>query len=898
MGVGAFKGVRRGLIALAALCAGVLPAAAPVNDAWHADPEAQFLLDVNLHRLTIGDGVRAYQTPEGACVVLGDFLTTLDVPMKIDLETSKASGWAFEEKNSISIDRRALVAEVKGKRESFAITDVREVPEGWCIDQKALGRWFGMQVKADVFNSLLRLDTDRKLPVEMAIERRNRGEALALKRKAALNLETLPMVRVPYRMWRTPALEFIVSGGARYSANGGSVALSRGATVNAAGELAAVSYAASAELNGRGLPTNVWARFYRSDPEGKLLGPLHATHVAAGDVPGLGSSFRDAGPSGRGAVVTNRPLTHSGSFDRTEFRGRLPEGWDAELYRNGTLVAFDNGRDHQGEYVFSNVDVLSGDNEFEVILHGPQGQVQRITDNLNVGQDNAPPGKLWYWAGVRQPGTELLSLAKSANKPPGNKQATSAPEAIVQAQYGIDRRMSVSALVRSALVEDERVTFVEGSVRRSIGPALVDIGVATDNKHRMAARAQVMAKIGSVSVSASSILTNGTQAADTNGYVSKAVHRVAIGAPIKIGHTKVPVSLSAGRTDFVDGGKAYDGTLTLGARIGRFNLANSTSYRKVEPGPGALGPPLEELTNELIGTGNIGRVRLRGSVLTEVLPEKRLRRLDLDAYFARDEESEWDAGVSYDNLAHLATARIGHIRRFDSVAVAVTGEAQSNGSVGAHIRLSFALDPSQRGFHLTRERLASTGLVRARIFEDVNENGRFDSGEPLEKEAAITTGIKQSDEVTDAKGEVTVFGLSPYVPVAIGVDQSSLSNPALTALRPAQVVVPRPGVGAMVDIALVGGGSIEGYAAKADGQPYEGLDFDLLDASGQVVGSARTDLDGYFVFENIHYGTFALKLSPASAAAIKAAPFAPVEVRINRDRPAARIGAVTVAALN
>ena len=891
--------MRKAVIGLAALCASVLPAAAPVNDPWVADPDAQFMLDVNLHRLTIGDGVRAYQTPEGACVVLGDFLATLDVPMKIDLETSKASGWAFDEKQTISIDRRAQIAEIKGKRESFALTDVREVPEGWCIDQKALGRWFGMTARADVFNSILRLDTDRKLPVELAIERRARGDALALKRNAALNLESLPRVKVPYRLWRTPALEFIVSGGARYRAGDG-VSLERGATVNAAGELAAVSYAASANLDRRGLPTNVWARFYRSDPDATLLGPLHATHVAAGDVPGLGSSFRAAGPSGRGVVVTNRPLSQSGSFDRTEFRGRLEAGWDAELYRNGTLVAFDNGRGHDGEYVFPNVDVLSGDNQFEIILHGPQGQVRRISEDLNVGRDNAPPGQFWYWAGVRQPDTDLLTLTKPPDRlaeTESQKRSRTAPEAILQAQYGIDRRMSVGALVRSALVEDERVTFVEGSVRRSIGPALLDVGVATDSKHRTAARAQMLANIGKVSVSASSLLTNGTQEADSSGHISKAVHRVAIGAPVKIGHAVVPVSLSAGRTDFVDGGKAYDGTLNLGARIGRFNLANATSYRKIDPGPGAIGPPTEELTTELIGTGTIAGVRLRGSALAEVLPEKRLRRLDLDAYFARSATSEWEAGVSYDHLTKLAGARIGHTRRFDAMAVTVTGEAQTNGNVGANVRLSFALDPSSRGFRLTRERLASTGLVRARIFEDVNENGLFDAGEPVEKDAAITTGIKQSDQLTDARGEVTVGGLSPYVPVAIGVDQSSLSNPALTALRPAQVIVPRPGIGALVDIPLVGGGSIEGFAAKSDGRPYEGLDFDLLDDDGQVVGTARSDLDGYFVFENIHYGRFTLRLNAASAAAIRAAPFAPVEVRINRDRPAARIGAVKVAAL-
>jgi hypothetical protein len=354
---------RRALIALAAIGASMSPAAEPAGDNWTADPEGQFLLDVNLHRLILGNGVRAYQTPEGACVLFGDFLTTLDVPMKIDIGSGRASGWAFNEKNRISIDRHTLVAEVKGKRESFAITDVRETPDGWCVDQKALARWFGLTVKADVYNSLLLLDTDSKLPVELAIARKARGLEVARKREAALALTGLPRVKVPYRMWRTPALEFVVSAGVRYGGKGSGAEIRRDATVYAAGELAAMSYMASMSVDPSGKPRNVWARFYRSDPEARLLGPLHATHFALGDVPGLASTFNPAGSNGRGLVVTNRPLGTISSFDRTEFRGRLPDGWDAELYRNGTLVAFDDDPDKNGEYLFKNIDIMVGDND-------------------------------------------------------------------------------------------------------------------------------------------------------------------------------------------------------------------------------------------------------------------------------------------------------------------------------------------------------------------------------------------------------------------------------------------------------------------------------------------------------------------------------------------------------
>src|SRR3954447_1753764 len=95
-------------------------APAPQAAGWKADPDDQYLLDVNIRQLRLGDGVRAYNTPEGTCVVLGDFLTTLDVPMRIDIAAKKASGWAFKESNRISIDYAAAIASYGGKQEPIA----------------------------------------------------------------------------------------------------------------------------------------------------------------------------------------------------------------------------------------------------------------------------------------------------------------------------------------------------------------------------------------------------------------------------------------------------------------------------------------------------------------------------------------------------------------------------------------------------------------------------------------------------------------------------------------------------------------------------------------------------------------------------------------------------------
>ena len=174
--LGPVKWLRKAALLLA-FCAGGAGFSAPATQpgVWKADPDDQYLLDVNIRQLRLGDGVRAYNAPEGPCVVLGDFLTTLDVPMRIDLGTKKASGWAFKESNKISIDYGAGTAAYAGKTEAMAPGTIHETPEGWCVQSSALARWFGIGVKALTTGSVLLLQSETKLPVELAIERQQRA---------------------------------------------------------------------------------------------------------------------------------------------------------------------------------------------------------------------------------------------------------------------------------------------------------------------------------------------------------------------------------------------------------------------------------------------------------------------------------------------------------------------------------------------------------------------------------------------------------------------------------------------------------------------------------------------------------------------------------------------------
>lgn len=870
---------------LLALCAGSIAASAPAPPApqkaaptWTADPDEQFILDVNVHQLRLGDTVRAYNAPEGPCVVLGDFVKALDVPIRIDLAAKKASGWAFKESNKLNIDLNARTVGYGAKSEPLAPGLIREVPEGWCVQTSALSRWFGIGVSPLTAGSVLLLQSDTKLPVELAMERQQRAASI---HPASFDLKTLPQVRIPYRMWRAPALDFVVSGGVTFRAGDG-VQVDRQSSVYAAGEIAHMSYDAQITTTAKGKPNLLRVRAFRSDPDANLLGPLHATHMGVGDVEGFDSALTGSVAAGRGAVVTNRPLTARTAFDRTRIEGDLPTGWEAELYRNGELLGFAKS-DSSQRYVFDNVQLLYGENRIRVVLYGPQGQIRERDELMDVGQDNVPKGKTWYWVGANEPGQDLITLEK-----PPDAEVLPKAQATASLEHGLDDRTSVGVLARAMLIGDQHLTFVEGTLRRSVGAAMIEVSAARESNGGTAAHAQILGKFGPVYVNAEALIANdfhlrgGDVETERDG-------RLALDVPVKLGKTLMPAHAEVHFTERPDGSSTLAAASRLSVAFDRFDLGATMTYQKdhVPTGPGAPG----QFQVGLLGSGRIGEVRIRGSADFDVNPRAQFHDAEVSAYWSSSENSDWEADVAYDGLLHRVRALVSHIIRIDTMSIALTGEADTHGDLAAGFNLNFSLDP-RHGLTLSRRPLAQGGMVHATVFRDLNDNGVHDPGEPFEKGALITTGTLQSERKTDSSGSVTIGGLTAYVPLPVGVDVTSLDDPMLVPEKALQVVTPRPGVPANVQIALAGGGDIEGALIKSGELGFEGVDLELVDSAGKVVGTARTDFDGFFLFDRVAYGSYTLRISASSAAAAKIASDLGIKVEVTGRRPVVRLGSI------
>ena len=73
---------------------------------------------------------------------------------------------------------------------------------------------------------------------------------------------------------------------------------------------------------------------------------------------------------------------------------------------------------------------------------------------------------------------------------------------------------------------------------------------------------------------------------------------------------------------------------------------------------------------------------------------------------------------------------------------------------------------------------------------------------------------------------------------------------------------------------------------------FEGVDLELVDGNNKIAGTARTDFDGFFLFERVPYGTYTIRVSSRSAAAAKIGTDLGLKVSVTADRSVIRLGSI------
>ncbi len=851
---------------IAVACAAALGVCAPMGaqagaqGGWQANEDDALILELHSGSYRLGDTLRGYQTPQGICVDMADLIQAMDLPVRLDRKSRRATGWLFEESERFTLDREAFTVQNVNSERQLGAGAIQDTPEGWCADLGALSGWFGVTFRPDLSNMRVVIETQRKLPFLQAIERRSRAARLSA-RKTGFDLASLPRTETPYRSWRAPSVDVMITTALRSAGSGTNSELRYEAY--ATGEALGMSYDARFASDYSGVPASLRLRAYRNDPAGNLLGPIRATQVALGDVETFAGNLTGQSAVGRGVFVSNRPLQQPSRFGVTTLRGEMPAGWDAELYRNGQLFAFQADRG-DGRYEFKDVELLFGDNAFEVVLYGPQGQIRRDRSDVPVGAEAIPAGKTWYWAGIIDQGRDLIDFShRFADPHTGWRWG-------VGVERGIDKRTSAGVEYQSMVFENRRHDFIEARVRRALGPMLVELSGAQLLGQGRAWKAQAIGKLGPVRFQAETMWIDGGYESEQVDPDDKRLIGLRLDSDLKFGKTTIPVAGSFSQNLSRDGTKVTEWLTRVSIASRRLALTGYASYRS-SVGPSAV-PDDDGMRVGLLANTMIGKVALRGDARFRLSGsgQRGLEAAQVAVDTTLSGRSSLRGMAEYRPADRAADFTLAWLRRFRHFSLRSEAKLGTRGNYGVGLSVIFGMgpDPVDGGWRFTADKLVRAGQAVVTVYRDENGNGRRDGGEEPVEGVEIEGAYGLDTRVTNGEGKVVVDGLRPFVPVRLAVETDSLPDPLLMPKGRGVVVVPRPGIPSEIALALAPTGQVEGMLLAVDGTPREGAEIELVDEKGLAIAKTVSEFDGYFLFDSAPYGAYRLRLGESTASAL------------------------------
>ena len=875
--------------AVASIAAAVALWAAPgAAEAYTPSEDDAVLLQLQVKKYHMVNEIRGYQTPDGICVDLADVIQALDLPVRLDRKSRRATGWLFEESQTIAIDRDSNMVQIVNNRRPLQPGELVDSPEGWCVATDTLAGWFGAKLTVDMRNSLLVLDSERTLPFLEAIERKSR--AARLRPEPDGDLSAYPQAPQPYALWRTPSVDVMAETTYRRGSGGDSRFQGR-YEVFASGEAALASFDLRLASDFEGVPQSLRLRAFRMDPEGRMLGPLRATQIVAGDVEMPSGNISGGAGVGRGLFVSNTPLDRPTRFGTTILRGTLPLGWDAELYRNGQLLAYQSDS-LDGRYEFE-VPLVYGDNDLEVVLYGPQGQTRRETQSIPMGQGAVGPGKLEYWAGVVERNRDLVTFGQ----PPPRLGWERGWQYAAGVQYGLDRRTVVGASGQSLVFLGRRRDYAELNLQRSLGHMLLNLTASQEFGRGRAYLLDIIGDIGPIGVTAQSFLVDGGYTSTLIEPNESSAHQIQFESVIKAGRTPVPLSAGFRRTTQRDGRKVNEFAARASLVLPRVSLTGFVLHRDTEDRDDDEEDVQDGTRVGLLANTRFLGVTVRGEAtyrLSGPEQEQGLETATVTAERTLDEDSELRFDIEHSGRSDVTDFELGYIRHFRQFSLRGSANADTRGGIGASLALSFSFgpDPLDGGWRMSDEKLARRGQAAVAVFLDENGDGRRSPGEEALEGVGVNAGAYGSSEPTNERGHTYVEGLQPYAKVLVSIDESTLSDPFLIPRSKGLVVTPRPGVAAVLELAVSPTGEVEGEIVSPDGSSLAGVELELVAADGVVAARAMSDYDGFFLFERVPYGRYKLKMSSSSEQVLGPSGELAAGIELGSDRPVQRVGTI------
>lgn len=719
------------------------------------------------------------------------------------------------------------------------------------VDSTVLAKWLPIDVAISVHDALINITPREPLPLQ---------QRLARERRLAQPPGYLPApdpgyprVPNPYRPASAPFIDQSLS----LTTNAGSAGPGFGINYAAllTGDIGYLNGSMSLSWDQDQARPAVRLTLNRIDPDARLLGPWRAAeisllHTFSPDVPLIASSG-----SGEGVRISNYPLFQQTQFGTHTFTGDLPPDWEVELYRDETLLAYQRDQGN-GRYEFRDVPLLFGDNNFRLVFYGPHNEKREEAYPFEVGNTLVPAGAQYYQLAF----TDLDD---------GGAGFT------YQQQFGLQRDLTLDLFAASqALPEGTRQYAGAGlqGFRHGIF-AYGDLALARDGGRGEEIGLQT--RLGAASVFLQQTWLDGLDSAlfpETGDPLRARTTLRLDGIPNPL--MMQPMSLSARRDRYASGAVTTVASNRLSWQAGLWRFSQYLNWSAEERADAAN----RSLTGEWLASRYYRRLALHGNLNYTLYPHGKLQALDL-SIDAPLHGAMLTAGAAQSLTDHRLGIHASYRRLTGSVAVGLSVAFSGPNTFSAGLTFSSSLvrnTPAER-WESSARALANQGAVQVHAFLDRNRNGALDPDEMPVKGAGFFINRAAGDVYTDAHGHALITGLRAYQPADLSLSAGTLDDPLWVSRLPGVRVIPRPGVVLHVDFPIDANGEISGTVAvrtEQDRRAVAGMLVELVEASGAVAQTVRSEYDGFFTLTKVPAGDYTLRMALTQPAARRYLPCA------------------------
>ena len=835
---------------------GSTSSSAPAFTVVTRSEEELLLYELRLNGRSLTDSLRAYPLPGGIVVPLKEVARLLELPIEVEPRLGRASSSRpGAGRPSFSLDVGRGLAWVGGKEVPVPRSEIEVHQDDIFVDTRLLEQWFSITFKRDDRNARLELESRTPFPVEERWARESRA-ARPLNRDAEIYKDFVRL-EDPYRLLDVPWVDQTVQLQYRSRHSDGEQSIVPLSQTFLAGDLLWMSAQGYANLQDPGGLNDYRLTLGRTDPEGNLLGPLHAKQFAFGDtyVPGVG--LASATGVGSGFFLTNFPVGYGASQELRSFVGDLPLGWQVELYQNGNLLAFQTAR-ADGRYEFLDVPVNFGPNDFRLIFYGPGGERREEVIRANLLDQRTPGGEFRYrFSGVD---SKYGTLRGSAEFEYGaGKHLVLLASAQSLDLVGIDRTSVISgtgrythdylqagfkgywdqAIGRLLFAQDSRTlgNAVEAGITTGLGGQVLSL---SHSELRDYASEIFLPQFGAI---------NSRSQLDLYGSLPD-LNRPWGSYQFTVKH------------DALEKGGAYDVLMNrISVSVGSVSFSNGLQWYRFHTVPSQSS---DEWFGNFLASRNFGLWSLRGQADYSLSNGSKVNSVAAYADTFVFSPLTLQAGVVR-SMAQQDTSFLVNLYKAGgkvSYGANLSYSKASGVTAMFTVHVGLSRDPVNRHWNLRGDGVTGNAGLAGLLFQDANGNGRRDPGEPMIQATGLTVnGISLPMGDQDFFTDRLPVDQDSYVKVQPG----SLEDPFAQPSVPGYKILGRRGHVARVELPVVNLGEVIGTVfIEEDGRqkPMGGIQAELVDRSGHTVKAVRSAYDGLFSLDGIAPGSYQLRVSP------------------------------------